>query len=75
MEGGCACVGMWGGGVVYGNPLYFLFSFAMNLNCSKNKLYLKINYFRTSQVAQWLGVHLPMQWTGVRPLLQEESTC
>ena len=41
MEGGCACVGMWGGGrgLVYGNPLYFLLSFAMNLNCSKNKLF------------------------------------
>ena len=26
-------------GLVYGNPLYFLLSFAMNLNCSKNKLF------------------------------------
>ena len=33
-------VHVWGcGGLVYGNPLYFLLSFAMNLNCSKNKLF------------------------------------
>ena len=40
MEAGCACVGICkAGGLVYGNPLYFLLSFAVNLNCSKNKLF------------------------------------
>ena len=30
---------------------------------------------RTSLVAQWLGIHLLMQRTGVRALVQEDPTC
>ena len=36
---------------------------------------LKIQYFRTSLVAQWLRIHLPMQGTQVRALVQEDPTC
>ena len=30
---------------------------------------------RTSLVAQWLRIHLPMQGTQVRALVQEDPTC
>ena len=30
---------------------------------------------RASLVAQWLGIHLPMQGTRVRALVQEDPTC
>ena len=30
---------------------------------------------RASLVAQWLRIHLPMQETGVRALVQEDPTC
>ena len=30
---------------------------------------------RVSLVAQWLGVHLPMQGTRVQALVQEDPTC
>ena len=29
----------------------------------------------TSLVAQWLRIHLPMQWTRVRALVREDPTC
>ena len=29
----------------------------------------------TSLVAQWLGIHLPIQGTWVRPLVWEDPTC
>ena len=29
----------------------------------------------TSLVAQWLRIRLPMQWTWVRALVQEDPTC
>ena len=31
--------------------------------------------YGTSLVAQWIGIHLPMQGTGVQSLIQEDSTC
>ena len=31
--------------------------------------------FRTSLVVQWLRIHLPMQRTQVRSLVQEDPTC
>ena len=31
--------------------------------------------YGTSLVAQWIGIHLPMQRTGVQSLIQEDSTC
>ena len=40
---------------------------------------MKINYIykalRTSLVAQWLRIRLPMQGTRVRALVQEDPTC
>ena len=36
--------------------------------CSKRR-------YRASLVAQWLGVHLPMQGTRVRVLVREDPTC
>ena len=30
---------------------------------------------RASLVAQWLGIHLPMQGTWVRALVREDPTC
>ena len=30
---------------------------------------------QTFMVAQWLGIHLPMQRTQARSLVQEDSTC
>ena len=35
-------------------------------------LFLKIKTYRTSLEVQWLGIHLPMQGTQVRPLVQED---
>ena len=35
----------------------------------------KINQCRTSLVVQWLRIHLPMQGTRVRSLVQEAPTC
>ena len=32
-------------------------------------------HFRTSLVAQWLRIHLPMQGTRVRALVREDPTC
>ncbi|KAJ8788140.1 hypothetical protein J1605_005439 [Eschrichtius robustus] len=32
-------------------------------------------YFRTSLVAQWLRIRLPMQGTRVRALVREDPTC
>ena len=31
--------------------------------------------YRASVVAQWLGIHLPMQGTWVRALVWEDPTC
>ena len=36
---------------------------------------LNLSMFGTSLVAQWLGVHLPVQWTRVRALVREDPTC
>ena len=36
---------------------------------------IKSIYVWTSLVAQWLRVHLPMQETQVRALVQEDPTC
>ena len=33
------------------------------------------NVCGTSPVAQWIGAHLPMQWTRVRILVWEDPTC
>ena len=33
------------------------------------------SHFWASLVAQWLGIHLPMQGTRVRALAQEDPTC
>ena len=35
----------------------------------------KINMCGTSLLAQWLRIHLPMQGTRVRALVQEDPTC
>ena len=35
----------------------------------------KYHYPGASLVAQWLGVHLPVQGTWVRSLVQEDPTC
>ncbi|XP_059983228.1 protein N-terminal glutamine amidohydrolase isoform X1 [Lagenorhynchus albirostris] len=35
----------------------------------------KKDYLGTSLVAQWLRIHLPMQWTWVQSLVQEDLTC
>ena len=37
--------------------------------------YLKMVLIRTSLVAQWLRIHLPMQGTWVRALVWEDPTC
>ena len=37
--------------------------------------YIKIEHFRTSLVAQWLRICLPMQGTRVPALVQEDPTC
>ena len=42
----------------------------MLLNCT-----LKMVNLGASLVAQWLGIHLPMQGTGIRALLREDPTC
>ena len=36
---------------------------------------LKINKKGTSLVAQWIRIHLPMQGTWVRSLVQKDPTC
>ena len=36
---------------------------------------LLLNFMRASLVAQWLRIHLPMQGTWVRALVQEDPTC
>ena len=36
---------------------------------------IKRVYFRASLVAQWLGIHLPVQETRVRALVWEDPTC
>ena len=38
-------------------------------------MYLHIDYIEASLVAQWLGIHLPMQGALVRALVQEDPTC
>ena len=35
----------------------------------------KIQQYRTSLVAQWLRIHLPMQGTQFRALVWEDPTC
>ena len=35
----------------------------------------KTKLYRTSLVAQWMGIHLPGQGTWVQSLLREDSTC
>ena len=41
----------------------------------ENNLCNKINHDRTSRVAQWLRICLPMQGTRVRALVREDPTC
>ena len=36
---------------------------------------IKKCHFWASLVAQWLGIHLPMQGTRVRALVREDPTC
>ena len=43
--------------------------------CMCGNILLKINRSRTSLVAQWLRIHLPMQGTWVQSLVWEDSTC
>ncbi|KAJ8794655.1 hypothetical protein J1605_003126 [Eschrichtius robustus] len=48
--------------------------------CSATREAAIISHFRSQQcraslVAQWLRIHLPMQGTRVRALVQEDSTC
>ncbi|XP_061028207.1 ubiquitin-conjugating enzyme E2 W isoform X1 [Eubalaena glacialis] len=43
--------------------------------CNKNPKKTKWWYHGTSLVARWLRIHLPMQGTRVRALVQEDSTC
>ena len=38
-------------------------------------LFLNNNISGTSLVVQWLRIHLPMQGTRVRVLVQEDATC
>ena len=40
-----------------------------------NVQFLKFAIFRTSLVAQWLRVRLPMQGTQVQALVWEDPTC
>ena len=40
-----------------------------------NKNTVSKNNLRASLVAQWLGIHLPMQGTRVRSLVREDPTC
>ena len=35
----------------------------------------KIRYIRTSLVAQWIRIYLPMQGTWVQSLISEDPTC
>ena len=44
-------------------------------NCLHEKRYLKILKIGTSLVAQWLKIHLPMQATHVRALVQGDTIC
>ena len=37
--------------------------------------FMKKLELKTSLVVQWLGIHLPMQGTGVQSLVQEDPTC
>ena len=41
----------------------------------KKYVYIYIYLHGTSLVAQWIRIHLPVQETQVRSLLQEDSTC
>ena len=41
----------------------------------KKCIYIYIYIHGTSLVAQWIRIHLPVQETQVRSLLQEDSTC
>ena len=41
----------------------------------KNLEYIKFSILGASLVAQWLRIHLPMQGTRVRALVQEDPTC
>ena len=45
------------------------------LNTAKQNRENKISGPGTSLVAQWLRIHLPMQGTRVRALVQEDATC
>ena len=38
-------------------------------------MYIKKKSLRTSLVVQWLRIHLPMQGTWVRVLVQEDPEC
>ena len=44
-------------------------------SCRILNQHVKISCFRTSLVAQWLRILLPMQGTWVRSLVQEDPTC
>ena len=43
--------------------------------CNKFNKDFKNGPHQTSLVAQWLRIHLPMQGTWVRALVQEDPTC
>ena len=46
------------------------------MKMKRGSSYIHQEYFiETSLVAQWLRIHLPMQGTRVRALVQEDPTC
>ena len=55
-----------------GTPFIWSVFCLMILNKEGKRHYVKK---RTSLVAQWLRIHLPMQATWVRSLVQEDPTC
>ena len=47
----------------------------MNRPITSNEIETEKSSNRVSPVAQWLRIHLPMQGTQVRALVQEDPTC
>ena len=45
------------------------------LNTQKHLSNLKVHSLGTSLVVQWLRIHLPVQGTQIRSLVQEDPTC
>ena len=63
---------IWGTTCLYTLTLHLLSRVIINSNAF---YFQKCTVYRTSLVAQWLRIHLPMQGTQVRALVREDPTC